>query len=81
MLQRGAGLQDDLSCHNKDLTKSGVQGLAYPYHWGALRPAQSAAFLALQYSQLIRTSNPTLSAKLFNYAEFQACLSPHSALH
>lgn len=47
------------------------KGLAYPYHWGALRPAQSAAYLALQYSQLIRTSNPTLSAKLFNYAEFQ----------
>ena len=48
-----------------------TQGLAYPYHWGALRPAQSAAYLALQYSALIRTTDPSLSAKLFNYAQFQ----------
>ena len=33
----------------------------------------SAAFLALQYSSLIKTSNPTYAAQLFNYAQFQAC--------
>lgn len=48
-----------------------AKGLAYPYHWGALRAAQSAAFLALQYSQLIRTTDASYSAKLFNYAQFQ----------
>ena len=52
-----------------------LQGLAYPYHWGALRPAQSAAFLALQYSQQIRSSNPSYSARLFNYAQFQVSLA------
>jgi hypothetical protein len=47
------------------------------YITGALRVAQSAAFLMLQYSQQIRTSDAATSAKLFNYAQFQASLMFH----
>ena len=39
---------------------------------GALRVTQAAAFLMLQYSKLIRTSDASTSAKLFNYAQYQA---------
>ena len=33
---------------------------------------QAAAYLMLQYSKLIRTSDASTSAKLFNYAQYQA---------
>ena len=49
----------------------GVQGAAYPYHWGALRPAMSTSFLSLLYSSLVRSSDASYAARLFNYAQYQ----------
>jgi hypothetical protein len=66
--------QNAMTFFNQYLTQSIAhtpKGLAYPFHWGALRVTQSAAFLMLQYSKLIRTSDAATSAKLFNYAQFQ----------
>ncbi|KAK9789217.1 hypothetical protein WJX73_008956 [Symbiochloris irregularis] len=48
------------------------RGAAYPYHWGALRPAMSTSFLAQLYSTQIKDTDPSTAAKLFNYAEYQA---------
>lgn len=66
--------QNAMTFFNQYLTQSIAhtpKGLAYPFHWGAMRVTQSAAFLMLQYSQLIRASDAATSAKLFNYAQFQ----------
>ena len=49
----------------------GMQGAAYPYHWGALRPAMSTSFLALIYSSLLRSQQESYAARLFNYAQYQ----------
>lgn len=48
-------------------------GLAYPYHWGALRPATQAALLALiEAKQLQETGgSKEYAARLFNYAKYQ----------
>jgi hypothetical protein len=59
------------------LNQAGIQhtqrGLAYPYHYGAARPAANAAFLALAYSQQLRSTNgdAAYAARLFNYAQYQ----------
>mmetsp|Transcript_6836 Transcript_6836/g.19716 ORF Transcript_6836/g.19716 Transcript_6836/m.19716 type:complete len:804 (+) Transcript_6836:5446-7857(+) len=49
------------------------KGLAYPYHWGALRPATQAAMLALIESKQLRATNgdAAYAAQLFNYAKYQ----------
>lgn len=48
-------------------------GLAYPYHFGALRPTTQMAFLAFKQSKLLRNSgkHQGYAAQLFNYAAFQ----------
>jgi hypothetical protein len=48
-------------------------GLAYPYHFGALRPTTQMAYLALRQAKLSRSrrSNLGYAARLFNYATFQ----------
>jgi hypothetical protein len=48
-------------------------GLAYPYHFGALRPTTQMAFLALKQSKNLRSRRKNLgyAAQLFNYAAFQ----------
>ena len=57
-----------------DVSTQCLQGAAYPYHWGALRPAMSTSFLGLAYSNLIREQEESYAAQLFNYAQYQVCL-------
>ncbi|KAK9830768.1 hypothetical protein WJX74_006277 [Apatococcus lobatus] len=59
---------------NQYLTQSiphTTKGLAYPYHWGAIRPATGAAFLMLEHYTTIRTSDAAFAGQIFNYAEYQ----------
>ena len=44
-------------------------GLAYPFHYGALRPAMATAFLGLIFAN--QTSDAAYSGRLFNYAAYQ----------
>ena len=44
-------------------------GLAYPFHYGALRPAMATAFLGLIFAN--QTTDAAYSGRLFNYAAYQ----------
>ena len=48
-------------------------GLAYPFHYGALRPAMATAFLGLVFAN--QTTDAAYAGRLFNYAAYQVSWS------
>ena len=66
---------DPASCWTMHKAVCWVQGFAYPWQWGGMRPAMSQAFLALVHAHYLTepglSQNATYAAQLFSYAQYQ----------